>query len=61
MKDTRYKLPASRRTIGGKVYQYLAVGNKMESDRDADWLRGKGYNVRVVPYRGKVATYFRRP
>lgn len=63
----RYKLPAATRRLGsgrgrrGDVYQYFALGNRKESDADADMLRTKGFNVRLVPYRGKYAVYYRHP
>jgi len=61
MPDPRYKLPASTRKFGGKVYQYFAVGTQKEADRDADNLRSKHYNVRLVAWRGKQAIYYRSP
>jgi hypothetical protein len=61
LRDSRYKLPASHRKIGGHIYQYLAVGDEKTANKDADRLRANGYNVRLVSYRGAFAVYFRAP
>ena len=60
MRDTRYKMPASTRKFGGKVYKYLIIGNKQETDGDAERWRAKGFSVRVVKWGGKYAVYVRR-
>ena len=56
MADTRYKMPAPIRKIGGKAYKYLMLGNKADAER---W-RDKGYDVRLVPWKGKRALYLRK-
>ncbi len=60
MHDPRYKLPAGERRFGGKKYTYLMVGNKAESERDAERYRQMGYSVRIVKWNRQYAIYTRR-
>lgn len=55
----RYPFPRETRKFGGKVYIYLMVGTKAESEKDAQRYRDKGYSVRVVPWMSKYAIYTR--
>ena len=55
-RDRRYNFPAGTRKFGGKVYKYLMLGTKADAER---W-RAKGYNVRLVRWRGRKAIYIRR-
>jgi hypothetical protein len=60
LKDTRYKMPAEKRKFGGKVYNYLVIGTKQETEKDAERWRARGFSVRVIPYGRKYAVYTRR-
>ncbi len=60
MKDSRYKLPAEKRKFGGKLYHYLIIGTKQETDGDAKRWRARGLSVRVVPWNHKYAVYVRK-
>jgi hypothetical protein len=60
MKDSRYKVPPSKRKFGGKVYNYFIIGTKSEVKGDAQRWRGRGFSVRIVPYGIKYAVYTRR-
>ncbi len=59
-RDPRYKMPAGTRKFGGKDFKYLVIGNKRETDADAERWRGRGFQVRVVPYGKKYAVYYRK-
>lgn len=58
--DTRYKMPAETRKIGGKVYRYLQQGTKAEAEKVAVLLRGKGYSVRLTKWGRSWAIYTRK-
>ena len=61
LRDTRYKMPAGKRKIGGKVYEYLHLeDSKRDAEETADRWREKGYLVRITPYGRKYAIYTRR-
>ena len=60
MANKRYPMPVERRKIGGKVYNYLMVGTKAESEKDAQRYRDKGYSVRITPWKSKYAIYIRK-
>ncbi len=57
---TRYPFPRETRKFGGKVYNYLMVGTKAESEKEAQRYREKGYSVRIVPWLRKYAIYMRK-
>jgi len=59
--DRRYRMPKEKRKIGGVVYTYfMASANKREAESDAERWRRKGWKVRIVPYGGAYALYYRR-
>ena len=60
MRDNRYKMPIEKRKFGGKIYNYLIIGTKSETDADAKRWRARGFSVRIVPYGKKYAVYTRR-
>jgi len=59
--DRRYRWPEEKRKFGGEIYTYLlASANKREAESDAARWRKKGFKVRITPFGGGYALYYRR-
>jgi len=61
LKDTRYRMPKEKRKFGGEIYTYfMTSGNKREAESDAEMWRKKGWKVRITPFGGAYALYYRK-
>jgi hypothetical protein len=58
--DRRYTMPAETRKFGGKIYKYLVIGNKSETQGDKKRWEARGFSVRIVKWHGKYAVYTRK-